>query len=32
MARKAYKQDTNGLRIQGGLQETMIQVRLKAKE
>jgi hypothetical protein len=32
MARKAYKQDIDGLRIQGGFQESVIQVRLKAKE
>jgi hypothetical protein len=32
MARKAYKQNIDGPKIQGGLQETMIQLGLKAKE
>ncbi len=32
MAREAYKHDINELRTQKGLQEAMLQARLKAKE
>jgi hypothetical protein len=32
MARKTYKQDIDGPKIQRGLQETMIQLGLKAKK
>ncbi len=32
MARKTYKQDIDGPKIQGGFQETMMQLGLKAKE